>query len=65
MVMFYLKKQRDAASLLLDLVGPVPLTAADVLMALNMVFTGEGGKAGKAAYRSCKFNHTFFKFILY
>ena len=53
------KEQRDAGSILSGLVGPVPLTATDVLLALIYGAKGEGGKAAKAAYRATMSNIPF------
>jgi len=46
------KEARDSSSIVAGLAGPVTLTAADVLMALNHGMHLEGGKAGKAAYKA-------------
>ena len=53
------KEQRDAGSILSGLVGPVPLTATDVLLALIYGAKGEGGQAAKAAYRAVMSNIPF------
>ena len=46
------KEARDSSSIVAGFAGPVTLTAADVLMALNHGMHLEGGKAGKAAYKA-------------
>ena len=46
------KEARDSSSIIAGFAGPVTLTAADVLMALNHGMHLEGGKAGKAAYKA-------------
>ena len=58
MVMFYLKN-KGAADVAAAAVGPVLLTAADILAAINYGIRGEGGKAGKAAYRTVSANIPF------
>ena len=46
------KEQRDAGSVVAGLIGPAPTTAVDLGLALKYALSGEGGKAGKAAYRT-------------
>jgi hypothetical protein len=46
------KEVRDSTAIIAGLVGPIPLTAADVLMAVIWGTRGEGGKAGKTAYKA-------------
>ena len=53
------KEQRDAGAILSGLVGPIPLTATDVLLALIYGAKGEGGAAAKAAYRATMSNIPF------
>jgi len=53
------KEQRDGATIIAGLAGPGATTAADVLLAINYGIRGEGGKAGKAAYRAVSSNIPF------
>ena len=53
------KEQRDAGSVLAGAVGPAPTTIIDVGLALKYALSGEGGKAGKAAYRTINANIPF------
>jgi len=53
------KEQRDAGSVAAGLVGPAPTTVIDVGLALKYALSGEGGKAGKAAYRTINANIPF------
>ena len=53
------KEQRDAGSVVAGLVGPVPVTAVDLGLALQYALLGEGGKSGKAAYRAISSNIPF------
>ena len=53
------KEQRDAGSVLAGAVGPFPTTVIDVGLALGYALSGEGGKAGKAAYRTISSNIPF------
>ena len=53
------KEQRDAGSVTLGLIGPAPTTIIDVGLALKYALSGEGGKAGKAAYRTINANIPF------
>ena len=53
------KEQRDAGTVIAGLVGPVPVTIADVGLAFQYALTGEGGKSAKAAYRAVSQNIPF------
>ena len=53
------KEQRDAGSVAAGLIGPAPTTVIDVGLALKYALSGEGGKAGKAAYRTINANIPF------
>jgi len=53
------KEQRDAGSVVAGLIGPAPTTAVDLGLALKYALSGEGGKAGKAAYRTISTNIPF------
>ena len=53
------KEQRDAGSVAAGLIGPAPTTAIDLGLALKYALSGEGGKAGKAAYRTISSNIPF------
>jgi len=53
------KEQRDAGSVAAGLIGPFPTTVIDVGLALKYALSGEGGKAGKAAYRTINANIPF------
>ena len=53
------KEQRDAGSVAAGLIGPAPTTAIDLGLALKYALSGEGGKAGKAAYRTISANIPF------
>jgi hypothetical protein len=53
------KEQRDAGSVVAGLIGPAPTTAVDLGLALKYALSGEGGKAGKAAYRTISSNIPF------
>tara|TARA_A100000172_G_scaffold63212_1_gene42588 strand:+ start:3464 stop:6034 length:2571 start_codon:yes stop_codon:yes gene_type:complete len=53
------KEQRDAGSVAAGLIGPFPTTVIDLGLALKYAVTGEGGKAGRAAYRTISSNIPF------
>ena len=53
------KEQRDAGSVAAGLIGPAPTTVIDLGLALTYALSGEGGKAGKAAYRTVSSNIPF------
>ena len=53
------KEQRDGATIIAGLAGPTATTVADVLLAVNYGIRGEGGNAGKAAYRAVTSNIPF------
>ena len=53
------KEQRDAGSVAAGLIGPAPTTVIDLGLALKYALSGEGGKAGKAAYRTINANIPF------
>ena len=53
------KEQRDAGSVAAGLIGPAPTTVIDLGLALKYALSGEGGKAGKAAYRTISNNIPF------
>ena len=53
------KEVRGSADIASALAGPVPLTAFDIMAAINYGIRGEGGKAGKAAYRTVSANIPF------
>ena len=53
------KEQRDAGSVAAGLIGPAPTTVIDLGLALKYALSGEGGKAGKAAYRTVSSNIPF------
>ena len=53
------KEQRDAGSVAAGLIGPAPTTVIDLGLALKYALSGEGGKAGKAAYRAISSNIPF------
>ena len=53
------KEQRDGSTIIAGLAGPTATTVADVLLAINYGIRGEGGKAGKAAYRAVSSNIPF------
>jgi hypothetical protein len=53
------REQRDSGSIVSGIVGPGATTIADVLLAINYGIRGEGGKAGKAAYRAVSQNIPF------
>ena len=53
------KEQRDAGSVAAGLIGPAPTTVIDLGLALKYALSGEGGKAGKAAYRTVSNNIPF------
>ena len=53
------KEQRDGSTIIAGLAGPGATTVADVLLAINYGIRGEGGKAGKAAYRAVSSNIPF------
>ena len=53
------KEQRDAGSVAAGLIGPAPTTVIDLGLALKYALSGEGGKAGKAAYRTISSNIPF------
>jgi hypothetical protein len=53
------KEQRDAGSVLAGAVGPAPTTVIDLGLALKYALSGEGGKAGKSAYRTISSNIPF------
>jgi len=53
------REQRDGSTIIAGLAGPGATTVADVLLAINYGIRGEGGKAGKAAYRAVNSNIPF------
>ena len=53
------KEQRDAGSVAAGLIGPAPTTVIDLGLALKYALSGEGGKAGRAAYRTISSNIPF------
>jgi hypothetical protein len=53
------KEVRGSADVAAAAVGPVLLTAGDIIAAINYGIRGEGGKAGKAAYRTVSANIPF------
>ena len=53
------KEQRDAGSVVAGAIGPFPTTVIDLGLALKYALSGEGGKAGKAAYRTVSSNIPF------
>ena len=53
------KEVRGGADVLAGLAGPGFVTAADILLAMNYGIRGEGGKAGKAAFRALNTNIPF------
>ena len=53
------KEQRDAGSVTAGLIGPFPTTVIDLGLALKYALSGEGGKAGQAAYRTISSNIPF------
>ena len=53
------KEQRDAGSVAAGLIGPAPTTAIDLGLAFKYALSGEGGKAGRAAYRTIISNIPF------
>jgi len=53
------REQRDGSTIIAGLAGPTATTVADVLLAINYGIRGEGGKAGKAAYRAVSSNIPF------
>ena len=53
------KEQRDGSTIIAGLAGPGATTVADLLLAINYGIRGEGGKAGKAAYRAVNSNIPF------
>jgi hypothetical protein len=53
------REQRNSSSIVSGLVGPGATTVADVLLAVNYGIRGEGGAAGKAAYRAVSQNIPF------
>ena len=53
------KEVRGSADILAGLAGPGFATAGDVLLAMNYGIRGEGGKAGKAAFRALNTNIPF------
>ena len=53
------KEVRGSADVAAAAAGPVLLTAFDVIAAINYGIRGEGGKAGKAAYRTVSANIPF------
>jgi hypothetical protein len=53
------KEQRDGSTIIAGLAGPGATTVADLLLAINYGIRGEGGKAGKAAYRAVSSNIPF------
>ena len=53
------KEVRGGADVLAGLAGPAFVTAGDVLLAMNYGIRGEGGKAGKAAFRALNTNIPF------
>jgi len=53
------KEVRGSGDVAAAVVGPVFLTAFDILAGINYGIRGEGGKAGKAAFRSIQSNIPF------
>ena len=53
------REQRDGSTIIAGLAGPGATTVADVLLAINYGIRGEGGNAGKAAYRAINANIPF------
>jgi len=53
------KEVRGGADIIAGLAGPTITTGADVLLAIKYGMTGEGGSAGKAAYRAISTNIPF------
>ena len=53
------KEQRDAGSIAAGFIGPFPTTVFDLGLALKYALSGEGGKAGKSAYRTISSNIPF------
>ena len=53
------REQRDSGAIIAGLAGPGATTIADVLLAISYGIRGEGGKAGKAAYRAVSQNIPF------
>ena len=53
------KEQRDAGSVAAGFIGPFPTTVIDLGLAFGYALNGEGGKAGKAAYRTISANIPF------
>ena len=53
------KEVRGSADVAAAAVGPVLLTVGDIIAAINYGIRGEGGKAGKAAYRTVSANIPF------
>jgi hypothetical protein len=53
------KEVRGSADVAAAAVGPVLLTAGDIIAAINYGIRGEGSKAGKAAYRTVSENIPF------
>ena len=53
------KEQRDAGSVLAGAIGPFPTTVIDLGLAFKYALGLEGGKAGRAAYRTISSNIPF------
>ena len=53
------REQRDSGSVVSGLVGPGATTVADLFLALNYGIRGEGGDAGRVAYRAITQNIPF------
>ena len=53
------KEVRGGSDIASALAGPVPLTGFDILAGITYGIRGEGGKAGKAAFRSIQSNIPF------
>jgi hypothetical protein len=53
------KEQRDAGSVAAGFIGPFPTTSIDLGLAFKYALSGEGGKAGKSAYRAISSNIPF------
>ena len=53
------KEVRGAGDIAAGIAGPVPLTAFDILAGISYGIRGEGGKAGKAAFRAMQSNIPF------
>ena len=56
---------RTGSDIIGTIAGPVPITAFDLVQAIKYGIRGEGGKAGRTAYRAVSSSIPFLNLIYY